>query len=63
VHGAAQVVAEFKDFVVHPNGGIDVKILAILALEIKNSVMRKNPQPSELYFEGFGHELTLLAEA
>jgi hypothetical protein len=45
VHGAAKVIAEFEFLVVNPNGGVYIKVLAVLALEIKNPVVSKDSKP------------------
>jgi hypothetical protein len=46
----------------NPNGGIDVKVLAILAFVIKDTVVRINTQTGEFDFVTlwlFVHDLTL----
>ena len=46
----------------NPNGGVDVKILAVLALVIKDAVVRINSQTGQFDFVTlrlFVHDLTL----
>jgi hypothetical protein len=62
MHGLREVVAESRCVSVDPDRRVDVKILAILALIIKDAVVRINPQTGQFDFVTlwlFAHDLTL----
>ena len=44
VHGGVQIVVHCGLVAVDPDGGIDVEVLAVLALEVEDAVVREYPQ-------------------